>query len=284
MSNLGGIPVRNTATLVTPDTRMCVLCYAPSGFGKTTLGATLDKLTKEFMQKPTLIVAVEAGEGGGTSSIQEFGVDFVMPADLNDVEKILAALATDTTYGGVVMDSSTELVKRFIQPYALKFPSREKVPTRTAGVPERSDYQTMGEKARQIFNRLINLTTVADPRVRKHLLVTALEQDKTDERGALTSIQPALPGAMAGTATAMFQTVLGISIKPKVIPDPDNPGKTKRINERVLISDGDGVRHSKDRMKLFPNGCEPDLAEIYRKYWLPKIEQTTQDVAALDNN
>jgi hypothetical protein len=274
MSSIGGIAVHNTSKLITPDTRMCVLCFCPSGFGKTTLGATLDKLTKEFMQKPSLFVAVEAGEGGGTMSLEGLGVDYVRPDTLNDFEKILSALSTDTTYGGVILDSATEHVKRFIQPYALTFPSREKMETRKAGVPERSDYQTMGEKVRQHFNYLINLTTHPDPKVRKHLLITALEKDRTDERGTLISIQPDLPGAMAGTATAMFQTVLSIAIKPMVIPDPDNPGRSKRLNTRVIISDGDGVRHTKDRTKLFPTGSIPDLCEIYREQWLPKFEGT----------
>lgn len=273
MSKLGGVEVQNTNFLITPSTRLCVLCFAPSGFGKTTLGATLDKLTKEFLKKPTLFIAVEAGEGGGTMSLEGLGVDFVRPDNLNAFEQILAALSTDTTYGGVVLDSASEHVKRFIQPYALTFPSREKMETRKAGVPERSDYQTMGEKIRQHFNQLINLTTHPNEQVRKHLLVTALEKDRTDDRGTLISIQPDLPGAMAGTATAMFQTVLSIVIKPQVVPDPMKPGATKRINTRVLISDSDGLRQTKDRTRLFPNNSEPDLAKIYREHWTKKFAQ-----------
>ena len=271
MAQLGTIEIRNTSKLITPDTRMCVMCFAPSGFGKTTLGATLNDLTKEFMGKPSLFVAVAAGEGGGTMSIEDKGIDFVCPTSLNEFDKILAALTTDTQYGGVILDSASEMVKRFIQPYALAFPSREKLETRKAGVPERSDYQTMGEKARQYFNQLINLTTHPDPKIRKHLFVTALEKDRTDDRGNLISIQPALPGAMAGDATAMFQTVLSLAIKPQVVPDPTKPGATKRINTRVLLSDSDGLRQVKDRTKLFPNNSEPDLAKIYRENWVPKF-------------
>lgn len=273
MTSIGGIEIRNTNNLINADTRLCMLVYCPSGFGKTTLGATLNNLTKEFLGKPTLFVAVEAGEGGGTMSIEGLGVDFVAPRDFNDIEKILAALATDTTYGGVVLDSATEYVKRFVQPYALAFPSRERLKTREAGVPERSDYQTMGEKARQHFNRLINLTTHPDLAVRKHLLVTALEREKSDNNGTVTAIQPDLPGAMASTATAMFQTVASIAVKPQVVPDPEHPGKTKRVNTRMLMTDGDGVRHIKDRTKMFPNPCEPDLCEAYRNYWLPRFQQ-----------
>ena len=275
---IGNIEVRNTAHLLNPDTRLCVLVFGPSGFGKTTLGATLDKLTKKYMNKPSLFIAVEAGEGGGTMSIEKFGVDFVAPATLNEIENITAALKTDTHYGGVIFDSASEYVKRFVQAYALTFPSRERIATRAAGVPERSDYQTMGEKARQHFNQLINLTTLPDLNCRKHLVITALERDKTDERGNPTAIQPDLPGAMAGAATAMFQTVLGIAIRPKVYPNPDKPGQNLRVNERVLLTDGDGIRQVKDRTGLFPNGCEPDLLEIYEKYWIPKLEQEKTNV------
>lgn len=273
MDSIAGLPVRNTSKLITADTKLCVLCFAPSGFGKTTLGATLDRLTKKFVSKPSLFIAVEAGEGGGTMALEGLGIEYVTPQSLNELEKVLAFLTTDKNYGGVVVDSASELIKRFIQPYALTFPSRERTETRKAGVPERSDYQIMGEKARQYFNQIINLTTLANLDCRKHLFVTALEKDKMDDKNNIVSIRPDLPGQMADAATAMFQTVLSIGIKPMVEPDPAKPGATRRVNTRVLLTDGDGVRQVKDRTKLFPYGCEPDLAVIYEKYWLPKIKE-----------
>jgi hypothetical protein len=199
---------------------------------------------------------------------------------MNELERLFASLATDTSYGGVVLDSSSELVRRFVQPYALAFPSREKTPTRNAGVPERSDYQTMGERSRQFFNQLINLTVHPDLNVRKHLYVTALQKDKMDKDGkVIVAVQPALPGAMAGDAAAMFQTVLSLRIVPKVVPDPGDPKKTIRISNRTLFTDSDGVTWVKDRTKCFPNGCEPDFEVIYEKYWLPRIEEARGRVA-----
>lgn len=269
----GGLVVGNTSQLITPHTKMCVLCVAPSGFGKTRLGATMDKMTKRFFDKPTLIVAVEAGEGGGTMSLKGMGVDFVVPQSINDIDKIITWLGSDTTYGGVVLDSATEYVKRFAQPYALSFPPRERVETRKAGVPSRSDYQTMGEKARQHFNALINLTVHPDLKVRKHLLITCLEREKQNEDGVVVAIQPDLPGQMASTATAMFQTVVGIKILQTLTPDPNDPKKMVRGTKRVLVCDGDGVRQVKDRTGLFATGDPPDLEWIYENRWLPEIEK-----------
>jgi hypothetical protein len=70
MSTLGGIEVRNTRDLITEHTRLCVLGFSPTGYGKTTLGATLDRMTRRFFGKPSLFIGVEAGEGGGAMSIQ----------------------------------------------------------------------------------------------------------------------------------------------------------------------------------------------------------------------
>ena len=269
---IGGINVRNTANLINPDTRLCAMVYSPPKFGKTTLAATLNKLTLKTLNKPTLFIAVEAGEGGGTMSIQDAGVDYVCPEDYNEFQSVLAALQTDTFYGGVVLDSATEYVNRYLKPYALNFPSRERIPTRSAGVPERSDYQTMGEKARKDFNQLISLTTKADTNIRKHLIVTALERSKEDN-GAIVAIQPDLPGAMSGAATAMFQTVAQVAIRGKVVKDPTT-GQPSRITERVLVTGGDGVRVVGDRTHVFPTECtDMDLLTLWEKYWVPQFNK-----------
>lgn len=267
-TTLAGLKIRNTAKLITADTRICSLLHSPGGFGKTTAGASMDAMTKKFFGKPTIYIACDPGEGGGTMSIQDFGVDFVVPTSLEDLRKIIASLHTDTCYAGVVLDPANEYVNRFVKAYALKFPSREHVATRTAGVPERSDYQTMGEIARQDLNSLINLTTHSDLNIRKHLLVNCTQKDKMDN-GTLTSIQPDLPGALAGTATAMFQTVLSMKIEVKVVKN--DKGQTERTKKRVFISEADGVLQVKDRTGCFPNGCEPDFEKIYEKYFLPRI-------------
>lgn len=276
MSLLGGIQVRNTAQLFTPDTRMCMLVYAHAKRGKTTFAASMDAFTRKYFNKPTLIIAVEAGEGGGTMSIQDFNVDYVTPANMEELNKIIAALATDTKYGGVVLDSATEYVNRFLKPYALKFPyTKGAAPaTRLEGVPEQGDYQTMGERARMDFNKLINLTSHPDKNVRKHLLVTALEKEKTNRDGVLLSVQPDLPGAMSLAATAMFQTVGCIELKTTVEPDPANPKATRRVTRRMLVTDTseESKKIVGDRTKRIPSGSPLNFNEIYEASWIPTFK------------
>jgi hypothetical protein len=254
--------------LINADSKLCMVLWAAYGFGKTRFAATLDKMTKRFFNKPSLIIAVEPGEGGGTMSIQNYDVDFVVPNTFDELNALVAALQTDRTYAGVALDSATEMVNRFLKPYALQFPSREHIATRVAGVPERSDYQTMGEACRKLMNQLIKLTTLEDLSARKHLLVTALDRTKEDN-GRIVSVGPDLPGAMASACGAMFQTVGEIRVIPKV---ENVGGKPVRTSERRLVTHGDGVRLIKDRTGCFPAECELDLETIWPQYWLPRIE------------
>jgi hypothetical protein len=254
-----------------------MMIYAVAKRGKTTFGKTLDDLCKKYFGKPALFIALEPTEGGGTMSIQDFDVDFVTPRTYEEYNKIAAALAADTKYGGVIVDSSSEYVSRFLKPYALKFPYERGNPpaTRVAGVPAQNDYQTMGEQLRLDFNKLIALTTAADINVRKHLLVTALEKEKFSRDGKeLLSVHPDLPGAMAGVATSMFQTVGSIDLRTNVIPDPANPKTTKRVTTRYLCTDAseENKRVVGDRTKLIPTGAPLDFVEIWETYWLPKLK------------
>jgi len=276
-ANLGGITIHNTRDLICPDTRFCMMIVAPAKRGKTTFARTMDTFTKKYRGKPTLIIAMEAAAGGGTMSIQDADVDYVCPTSLEEYNKIVAALANDTTYGGVVMDSATEYVTRFLKPYALRFPYTKGSPsaTRAAGVPDRSDYQTMGEQARIDFNKLVGLTVHGDPRVRKDLLVTALEREKLSSDGKeLIAVMPDLPGAMATVATAMFQTVGYIDLKTMVEPDPTDPKRTKRVTRRYLCTDAteENKRVAGDRTQRIPTGSPMDLCEIYEKYWVPTFK------------
>lgn len=269
MPEIAGIEVRNTSELINERTKICVMVYAPAKFGKTTFAATLNQLTKAKEGRPSLFIAVETGEGGGTMSIQDAGVDYVTPETYADFLKILTALRTDTHYGGVILDSATEYVNRFLKPYALKFPSRERTATREAGVPERSDYQTMGEKLRQDFSRLIELTTLSDLRCRKHVVVTALQREKMDGEN-IVAIHPDLPGAMAFTAAAMFHTVAQIGISNRVEKEGST---TRRVTHRYLITESNGVRVVGDRTGCFPDGAPLNFLEIYERYWEPRFRK-----------
>ena len=266
---LGSLQIKNTSRLLTKDTRLATLIVAQPKFGKTTMAASLDKLCREHLQKPALFVALESSDGGGTMSIRKLGVDYIEPDNYDTMQKTIEALIEDTTYGGVVIDSATEYIELFLKPYALKFPSRERTALRGAGVPERSDYQTMGEKMRQDFNRLLKMTKHPDPRKRKHLVITALEKERTDDAGSVTAIVPNLPGAMANAATAMFQTVGNIKIVTTVGKGPD--GKPTRESARWFSTASDGVRVAGDRFGVLPLLVEPDLSVIWNKYMVPAM-------------
>lgn len=245
--NIGSLEIKNTKTLTSPTTRICTLVFAPAKFGKTELASGLDELTRKYRGKPTLFIACESAEGGGTMSVASKNLAYIMPKTWADMEQVLASLATDETYGGVVLDNATDYVNRIVKPHALAFPSKEKVlGARAEGVPVRSDYQVMGENGRNHFNRLVNLTSDALPeRYRKDLIVTALEREKYDEQGVMQAITPDLPGALASVAPSIFQSVCSISIRPKILTNPP-----RRISQRFLHVAEDGKRISGDRTKI----------------------------------
>lgn len=290
MKTFAGLPIQNTSNLVNENTRICMLCYQAAKYGKTTLAASLDTLTQYLMDKKTLFIPIEVGEGGGTMSIQDYGVDYIVPRSMSELDKLIATLAHDATYGGVVLDSASEYIHRFLKPYALKFnfPGANNYPTRALGVPARSDYQTMGEESRNFFNRLVGLTTTINPKtnlpddtLRKHVFVTALIREKTDNDGNLLRIGPDLPGAMMDAATAMFQTVATIDIAGKVVPDPANPKRTTRIYERLLRTKGRGKEILGDRTRCFPStfnltnddNTPKGLLELWKEYWEPRFKE-----------
>jgi hypothetical protein len=231
------------------------MLYTGAKVGKTRLAASLNEITTKYRGKPTIFIACEAAEGGGTMTLEDLGIDYMTPKNWTEFEATLAWLTTDSTYGGVVLDNATDYVARIVKPHALAFPTKEIAtqPLRAVGVPARSDYQTMGENGRGHMNRLINLTNEStDPKFRKDLIVTALERDKSNDAGQTISIYPDLPGALSGTVTAMFQSVVSIGIKQRVIKGED--GISRRLNGRQLLCSTDGVRVSGDRTKMYQDG------------------------------
>lgn len=255
MATLGKLTVRNTKGLKSPDTRICALISAVPKTGKTTFAASLDAFTRSVRGKPTLIIAVEAAEGGGTMSVADLGVDYVMPSTYEEMDGLLASLRSDTTYGGIILDNATDYVQRIVKPAALKFPSKEADPgTRIHGVPLRGDYQTMGEQARKQLNALVNLTNENTPaNCRKDLIVTALEREKSDSFGNMVSVTPDFPGALAGAAAALFQSVVSIQVKD--VPVKDASGKVLgRVKQRTLLVKPDAIRQVGDRSGIFQDG------------------------------
>lgn len=273
---LGNSEIRNTADIIGPWLRLCAMMWAMPKMGKTYWASELDKVTQRWYNKKTLFIAVEAADGGGTASIAKAGIDYVEPKSLSDFQGIVSALQTDTTYGGVVLDNASDLVKRYIQPEALKLPYEKGAApaSRLKGVPAQGDYQTMGEMLRGELNKLVNLTKKDTPEnVRKHLIVTALQYEKTNREGNTTiSIGPALPGQMADTASAMFQTMLTLEIEAKVVPNPANPKENIRIYPRVVVAEADGKKILGDRLGIFPQRGPFSLMEVWERFWLPATE------------
>lgn len=259
-----------------------VFCRAK--FGKTTLAASLDAVTRKYRGKPTLIIASEVAEGGGTMTLNGQDIDYVTPQSWTEMENLLANLATNDYYGGVVLDNASDYVARIVKPHALAFPNtRDKdAGQRAIGVPGQSDYQVMGECARQQFNRLVNLTNESTKeQYRKDLVVTALERENKSREGDVLSVTPDLPGSLRDSVTALFQSVVSISIKNKVIKEPN--GTSKRISTRVLHVNADGLRVTDDRTGIFidgfpltkDNGQPQGLLELYEQF-LSRYSTATQ--------
>jgi len=277
--SLPGVTLTNTKDIVSPDTKLAMLLWAASGKGKTKLAGSLHRLTMKFNNKPTLYIAVESGEGGGAATLRKNEGPLFVPNSMEELDRALAALRNDRTFGGVVLDSATEMVKKFVKTKALAYPGRDKGPVqgqlRTAGIPGRSDYQVMGELTRQVFQSLLNMSAMADPALKKHVLVTATDRTIEDEMGRMTFWGPDLPGAMAASAAAMFQIAATIDIRPTVV------GGT-RLNLRFLTTETDGPKALKDRFDIFPKegtrlklrDDDPeglDLCDMWEKFWLPQM-------------
>ncbi len=269
---IAGIPVQRTGNIINENTRICDLTYAYPKSGKTTLSATFHEWCLKEYGKPGLFIVFESADGGGVSSVQDYDVPYVQPTDIKSTEGILRTLLTDSDYAAVFVDNLTDLVQNVVKPYALKFPSRENIPTRAAGVPERSDYQTIGEKTRELLNMMIALTK-SDPRYRKHLIVNALLDTQTDKNGNIQLIGPDLPGALRESGPAPFELVSYITIKDKVVNSIENPTVKVRQKQYTLVTQADGVRVAGDRYKVFPAESPADWGILMEEYWKPKIQK-----------
>ena len=273
---LPGIKLSNTGEILTKDTRLAMLLWAASGRGKTRLAGSLHRLTMKYLGKPTLFIAVESGEGGGAVTIRDMNVPLWIPKDWGDLDRGLTSLKSDRQFGGVVLDSASEVVKAFVKPVALKYPCREKsavvVGPRSEGIPTQSDYQVMGELMRQLFQKLLNISAQEDPGLRKHIVVTALDKSRQDEESKRTTwVGPALAGAIATDGVGMFQLAATIELKSVVEAG-------RRTVERWLVSSSEGPEALKDRFNLLPGrvliknmeGTKGmDLCDMWEHFWLP---------------
>jgi hypothetical protein len=252
-----------------------MLVWAPSGYGKTELAGSLDDLTQKYNGKRTLFIPVEPGEGGGAATIRKRDVPMYVPKDYSDFYRVLGLLRNDKSIGGIVLDSATEFAKMHVKPAALKYPARENVATRQAGIPTRSDYQTMGELMSQTLRLLLAMTTHENPEYRKHLIVTACDVTR-EEDDKVVFIGPDLPGRMAREAVQMFQQVVSLEIKSEVVDG-------KRVNSRYIVTSADGVKAIKDRLGILPERIKfranpkadgDDILTLYERFYLPEMEKS----------
>jgi len=275
--SIPGLVITKSGKIVSPNTKLAMLCWAVPGLGKTNLAGSLDRLTQKFENgRRVLYIPVEASEGGGAVTIRKLNVPMFIPKDLNELMKALGSLRNDKEFAGVVLDSATEMVNQHVKPNALRYPARENTATRVAGVPNRSDYQVMGELTSQVFRQLLMMTTHHNPEYRKHVIVTATVREKEEnERIAWRGSE--LPGRMAGEACAQFQVVGTIKTKTEVVGG-------KRQVARYLCTSTDGVEALKDRFELFPPEVKlcknytygsdgEDLCSIWEKYWIPAMKE-----------
>jgi hypothetical protein len=271
---IAGIQITSSREILHPNSRLCLLEWAPSGYGKTELAGGLDDLTQSTLGKRTLYIAVEEGEGGGAATLRSRDIPMCVPKDYKDLHRILGLLRNDKSYGGLVLDSASETARKFVKSEALKYPCRENTPTRATGVATRSDYQVMAELMSGLLRTCIGMTTHENPEYRKHLIVTAADvQREEDEK--VVFIGPDLPGAMARAATQMFQQVFYLEIKPEVIGG-------KRVPIRYLVTSQDGVRAAKDRYKILPERIRvkssqsdhegENIQSLWEKYYVPNMQ------------
>lgn len=285
MPTIPGIMIKNSKDLLTKDTMLLWLLWAASGYGKTRLAGQLDEFCKKYMGKRALVIACEENETGGAATIRDMGVPVYVPKDHTELEKTARWLRNDATIGGVIFDSATEGYKKHIKPVTLRYPCRENVATRAAGVLTRSDYQVAGELTSQLFRLFVQLTTLTSGKDkngndipspnRKHVIVTAADLTR-EEDGKTVWVGPDLPGRMGREAVQMFDQVGTLNIRPKVVDG-------KRTNQRFLSFEGTGVQALKDRWKMFPpemmirpdvgKGDGEDLISLYEKYWLPALKE-----------
>lgn len=224
--------LKNTKDIVKPENyNWKVLLVAPTGLGKTTWASTAPNVG---------IAACETGEGSGTLSIVQAGVDYVEPRTFADFRSICYdTFVPFQSKRTVVLDSLSYMCKSFIKDYVLtSFPSKNprEASRRQAGVMSGFDYGDVSEVTRGLVNALLGQ--------KKHVIVTALAKTEKDDNGLVIGVKPDLPGALADGASAMFDSVLYLKVR-KMLRDPKDPRSS--YMQRYFITQADSVHLAKDR-------------------------------------
>lgn len=276
MRTIGGIPIKSTRESFNKFSRMAGLVWSKTGVGKTTLMGTVDAMCQKYMEgKRALILACDQGDGSGTQSIRKLDVPFCEPKSLKDMNSLIAGVKLEKDIGAVIVDDGTSFSIEYVTPVALNFEQRkareDEKALRSAGVPARSDYQTIGELARQFVLSLINLSTFGHPEnspdqceLRKHVFMTAQERVKYDQKGeTIEYVGPAFPGSLPLVISTLFPLLFALKIGKE-----QGTGNTIRY---VQTSSDNPKELIKDRSGLFERHADADILTWYEKYWLPEL-------------
>lgn len=220
-----------------------MIIYGASGAGKTMLAGTAIKCEETF---PALFIDIDSG----IASLDGWDIDVVRPRSWNDINDIYKAfLAGGTGYRSVIIDSLTELQKKFSMGTILGELDKDQYnDLSVTNVPNRQDWMKSGEQMRKLIRAFRDLAYLEDEEDRVHVIMIALE--KQDDERRITC--PQLPGVL-GPECAAYVDVLG-RLSRMTVPNPDSDGEEDTLNKRHLLLDefenDHGIKYmAKSRMK-----------------------------------
>lgn len=228
--------IKNTRDLIDPKTlKLKILLVSPAGFGKT-----------EFISGiPNVLVgACETGHGGGLMGVATKNIDYVRLDSYDAFDEFCSGKVGEANRP-LALDSLSDMCNTFIKDKALtnarKGGDSDK---RKMGQPELDDYGTMGELARKLVRKLLDLD--------RHILCTASIRVKTPGEGEIggeTFIGPNLPGAFFLGSTGMFDVVL-MGRSREAFDNPAKPDASKKHTERYWLTAGKGMYLAKNRLSV----------------------------------
>lgn len=272
------LTIRNTSDLVDfSKFRAKLLAIGPPGIGKTTLVGTIAEVVGA---KNVGVVSAEPGDDGGLKSIARQGVDYVVPVSYFEaLEVTKGSIFKDKQ--AIIVDGVDVLISHHTRKYAVGMTNKHGgdtgSPRRAAGVPDKSDYQTIGVAGRDLLRAYLDMD--------KHILMTAnMRADRPgddDAPGTILTYGPDIPGQLYRGIVAMVDISLFVMGR-SILRDPKDP--KSRFSQRYLITEpGNGTYLAKSRLSLgdkrltnvLPNelpfdletgeGTMPDLFERVRK-------------------
>ena len=234
-----------------------IIIYGASGVGKTLLAGTAINCEETF---PALFIDIDSG----ISTLDGWDIDVVRPRSWNDINEIYKSfLKGDTGYKSVIIDSLTELQKKFSMGTILgELENNQYNDLSVANVPNRQDWMKSGEQMRKLIRAFRDLAYLEDKESRVHVIMIALEKQDDDRR--ITC--PQLPGVL-GPECAAYVDVLG-RLSRISMPNTDPDSEEDTVNRRHLLLDefenDHGIKYmAKSRMKhLGVQLWDPTICDI----------------------